>query len=157
MSGIRPNDYVVLAARVVLGGVFIVASIEKIADPAAFAVSIHNYRILPESLSLVIATFLPWIELLSGFGLVFGLFVRGSSLLTLVMLAVFTGAIVSGLLRGLDISCGCFTQDPTVAKIGWGKVTENVGLLVLSVVPLVSPGLAFTIEGILSGRNSDKL
>lgn len=156
MSGLRLNDSICLAARVVLGAVFIVASIEKIADPSAFAVSINNYRILPEALSLVVATPLPWIELLCGFGLLFGFFQRGSSVLTLVMLVVFTAAIVSGLLRGLDISCGCFTQDPTVARIGWGKVAENTGLIILACIPLLSRGRPITIESILPARDASK-
>jgi uncharacterized membrane protein YphA (DoxX/SURF4 family) len=155
MIGIRPRTEVgVVAARIVLGAVFIVASIEKVADPAAFAVSINNYKILPEAVSLVVATFLPWVELLCGFGLLFGIFMRGSSLLSLCMLAVFTAAIVSGLFRGLDISCGCFTQDPNVAKIGWGKVAENVGLIILSALPLVSRSSLWSIENLFRTRNS---
>jgi len=153
MNKLRTNHYIGLAARVVLGAVFIVASIDKIADPSAFAVSIDNYRILPQGLPLVVATVLPWVEILCGFGLLFGLFIRGSSLLTMLMLAVFTAAVISGLLRGLDISCGCFTQDPDVARIGWGKVVENAGLIVLSVFVLFSTGLRFTIEHWLVSRN----
>jgi len=154
MNGLRSNDYAGFAARAFLGAVFIVASIDKVADPSAFAVSIDNYRILPQGLSLVLATVLPWVELLCGFGLLFGLFVRGSSLLTTMMLVLFTGAVISGLLRGLDISCGCFTQDPDVAKIGWGKVAENAGLIVLSGFVLLSTGLRFTIERLLATRNT---
>jgi hypothetical protein len=50
-----------------------------------------------------------------------------------VMLAGFTVLIASALLRGLDISCGCFSQDPNVSKIGFQKIAENCGLIVLSV------------------------
>lgn len=153
MSGLRTNNYIGLAVRVFLGAVLVVASIDKIADPSAFAVSIDNYRILPQGLSLIIATFLPWVEILCGFALMFGLFVRGSSLLTAAMLVIFTAAVISGLLRGLDISCGCFTQDPNVSKIGWGKVAENTGLILLSVFALFSSGLRFTIERMLAARN----
>jgi hypothetical protein len=49
------------------------------------------------------------------------------------MLVGFTILVASALMRGLDISCGCFTQDPNVRKIGYQKILENCGLIVLSV------------------------
>ena len=153
MNGVRTNDFIGLAVRAFLGAIFIVASVDKVADPSAFAVSIHNYRILPQELSLILATILPWVELLCGFCLLFGLFIRGSSLLTMMMLFVFTGAVISGLLRGLDISCGCFTQDPGVSRIGWGKVAENTGLILLSGFSLLSSGLRFTVERLIAARH----
>jgi uncharacterized membrane protein YphA (DoxX/SURF4 family) len=146
MKAFLGNEYAGLMVRLFLGAVFVVASVEKIADPAAFAVSIENYRILSGTTALVIATGLPWIELLCGLALMFGLSVRGASLLTFGMLIVFTAAIVSALVRGLDISCGCFTQDPDVGKIGWTKVAENTGLLLLALYAGLSTGMQFTFE-----------
>lgn len=143
MNELLRNEYLGLAIRFFLGMIFLVASIDKIADPAAFAVSIGNYRLLPDSLLLIAATWLPWMELLCGLGLIFGILFRGASLLTLIMLLIFTLAIVSGLLRGLDISCGCFTQDPAVAKLGWWKVAENLGLIILAAAAFVTPGSRF--------------
>lgn len=121
-------------ARIVLGFIFIVASIDKIADPSAFAVSIRYYKIVGSSVAMLFATILPWIELLCGLFLIFGVMMRGCSLLVLLMLILFTAGVVSGIARGLDISCGCFSRDPNVDKIGWTKVLENVGLIVLSIV-----------------------
>jgi hypothetical protein len=37
-------------------------------------------------------------------------------------------AISSAVLRGLNINCGCFGGDG--APVGWGKVLEDVALLV---------------------------
>jgi hypothetical protein len=45
----------------------------------------------------------------------------------------FTILIVSALIRGLDISCGCFTQDPNAEKIGYRKILENVGFILMGV------------------------
>jgi len=99
-----------------LGGLFIVASLDKLADPAAFAASILNYKIVGPTLAMVIATVLPSLELLCGLSLILGLYSRTSALLITFMLIGFTILIISALLRGLDISCGCFTQDPNVSK-----------------------------------------
>jgi len=72
------------------------------------------------------------LELLCGLSLILGLYPRGSELLITAMLVGFTLLIASALLRGLDISCGCFSQDPIVSKIGYQKIAENCGLILLS-------------------------
>lgn len=127
------SEFLTIFARAVLGLVFVVASIDKIADPAAFAASIGNYKIVSYALALALATLLPWIELLCGLALICGLARRGSSLLLVCLLVMFTGAVSIALVRGLDISCGCFTQDPAAGKIGLTKILENV-LLILGLV-----------------------
>jgi uncharacterized membrane protein YphA (DoxX/SURF4 family) len=139
------NPHLVLLTRVFLGLLFVMSSLEKIVDPAAFAHSIENYKILPSWLPMTVATILPWLELLCGFALLFGIFLRGSALLLSTMLIVFTGAVISGVLRGLDISCGCFTLDPTAEKIGWLKVLQNSTLIVLSLFLYYSNTERFTL------------
>lgn len=140
------NDYLILLTRVFLGLLFIVYSIDKIVDANAFAESIGNYKILGGSTALVFATVLPWMELLAGLCILFGLFLRGSSLLVTFLLAVFTAAVISALARGLDISCGCFTLDPETHKVGWLKVSQNAGLFVLGIYLYFSCGIRFSLE-----------
>ena len=136
----------ILALRLVLGMVFITASIEKAADPAAFAVSIGNYKLVSASVALVGATIIPWLELLVGFSFLFGTGVRGSSLLASGMLLLFIAAVASALLRGLDISCGCFTQDPAAGAMGWGKLLENSLLLLASAITYFFSGREFSLS-----------
>ena len=82
---------VLFAARLVIGGLFLYASLYKIQDPAAFAVSIRNYGILPADWSNVAALTLPWIEIIAGSFLILGIHIKPSALLTTGMLAVFFG------------------------------------------------------------------
>jgi putative oxidoreductase len=105
------DKYVVFAIRLVLGVVFIYASADKIAHPGAFAESIYNYRMLPHWSINVMAIVMPWLELICGALIIAGVFLRGSALMIGVMLGVFIIAISAALLRGLDISCGCFTVE----------------------------------------------
>lgn len=156
MKRLLNNDYLCLAARLVLGFVFIVAAVDKAADPNAFAVSIANYKIVGPTVGLVVATVLPWIELLCGVFLIFGIMPRGSSLLVVAMLVVFTAGVVSGIVRGLDIACGCFTQDPGVGKIGWMKVLENTGLILLGLLSYFSSGRRFLFTSTSSTRTHDE-
>jgi uncharacterized membrane protein YphA (DoxX/SURF4 family) len=149
MKDLLSNPYLSLLTRAFLGSFFIVISIDKIAEPLAFAESIRNYKLLPLPAVLVIATVLPWLELLAGLAILFGVVQRGSSLLLCLMLGVFTLAVASALFRGLDISCGCFTQDPSAGKIGWMKVAENGSLFLLSLFLLFSRSRTFTLESFI--------
>jgi putative oxidoreductase len=141
-----PLPWLSLLARLVVGSAFIAASIDKIADPASFAASIGYYRLVPHGVALTIATILPWLELLCGVAVLAGVTVRTSSALSFLMLAVFTAAVASAVARGLDISCGCFTQDPAAGKIGLMKFAENGALLLLSAFLYIVPGSRWSLE-----------
>lgn len=154
MKHLLSNSALSLLTRAFLGSFFIVISIDKIADPAAFVQSIANYKILPSLLVQVTGTILPWVELLAGLTILFGILPRGGSLLLCTMLGVFSIAVISALLRGLDISCGCFTQDPTAGTIGWMKVAENGSLFLLSLFLLFSKTGPLSLESFVTKRGS---
>src|SRR5258706_3051625 len=124
------NKYLLLAARCILGLVFVFASIEKIALPEAFAISVEAYRILPLPVINLFALLVPWLELLCGLFLMAGHHLRGRSLVASIFLAGFTLSILSAMARGLTIDCGCFGaayQTP----VTWSRVLEDLGLLIL--------------------------
>jgi uncharacterized membrane protein YphA (DoxX/SURF4 family) len=95
--------------RLILGGVFIYASVDKILHPAAFAETVYNYKILPDALINLTAIILPWLELLLGIFLVSGVYLPGAIFLINILLVTFFVALVFNFARGLDIHCGCFT------------------------------------------------
>jgi putative oxidoreductase len=152
LSAALASDALTMLARAVLGLLFVAASIDKIADPAAFAASIGNYKIVSHALALALATLLPWIELLCGLGLLAGVVRRGSSLLLFCLMVMFTIAVSSAIVRGLDISCGCFTQDPAAGKIGLTKIVENVLLIFGLVLLFFSTSEKFTLGRYLASR-----
>jgi len=100
--------WVALIMRLALGGIFIVAGIMKIIDPAAFAKDIGNYRLLPHDVINLLAITLPWIEVVAGGLLVVGIWKRTNALLITLMMAVFIIAVGQAVARDLNISCGCF-------------------------------------------------
>jgi uncharacterized membrane protein YphA (DoxX/SURF4 family) len=116
---------VIAALRVGLGVIFIVAALPKLQDPVGFSKSVSNYHLLPEIVERVLALVLPPMELLVGVCLIAGVVDAGASLITFVLMVVFTVAIGSALARGLDISCGCFDTDGG-AKVGLSKIVENL-------------------------------
>lgn len=102
------HPYLIAGSRVLLGLIFIRASVGKIGHPAAFADVIEDYHLLPLSLVNLFAVVLPWIELISGIGLVVGVLTRGNALIINSLLVVFMIALGINVLRGVDIDCGCF-------------------------------------------------
>ena len=95
--------------RIILAVVFIYASIDKIIHPQAFAQAVFNQQVLSEALINIIAIVLPWMELILGFCLLFNIWMTGVSLLTAILTFIFISTITFNLLRGLDVSCGCFS------------------------------------------------
>ena len=111
MQSFQPTagDKTAWIIRFGLGVLFIYASAGKIADPAAFAAIIANYRILPEAAAVATAVMLPWIEALCGLALITGQFEKGAALLICLMMVMFIGLILFNGYRGLNVACGCFS------------------------------------------------
>jgi uncharacterized membrane protein YphA (DoxX/SURF4 family) len=95
--------------RLILGVIFLIASADKIYQPAAFAQAIYNYQILPDALINIMAIILPWLEILLGLFLITGFWLPGTVTLTNALLVIFFGALIFNVVRGLDVHCGCFS------------------------------------------------
>jgi putative oxidoreductase len=112
----------------VLAGIFIYAGALKAIDPVQFANDIDNYKLLPWSLSVAVAFYLPWLEILCALGLVFRFFYRGALSILTASIVVFTLATIAAKARGLDITCGCFGH----ASQHWSfssHLATNLGIL----------------------------
>ena len=108
-SGLLQNDYLALLVRLILGIVFIYASLDKIVYPAQFARIIYNYHLLPGDLINLWAVVLPWTEFFCGLFLILGVYKDGAATILTGLMAVFIVAIAINLFRGVDLECGCFS------------------------------------------------
>jgi uncharacterized membrane protein YphA (DoxX/SURF4 family) len=99
------------AGRIVLAAVFLYAGGLKALDPAGFALSIDNYRLLPYPAAAALALYLPWLELGGGLAVLWPRIRPGALAVLLGLGLVFSGVIASAWLRSLDIGCGCFGGD----------------------------------------------
>ena len=116
--------------RLILGAVFVLASVDKIIHPAAFAQAIYNYQILPDALINLTAIILPWLELLLGILLISGLWLPGATVLVNMLLLAFFGALVFNVARGLDVHCGCFTTSTEgTPATTWYLIRDTVFLV----------------------------
>ena len=124
-------DLGVMACRVILGGLFLIAGLTKAYDPAGFATEIQNYHLVPWVGGVLLALFLPWVEIFAAGALFLKRFQRGALLLISAMLIVYSAALISAMARGLNIDCGCFGRLISSTGIAWALV-RNGGLMILA-------------------------
>jgi uncharacterized membrane protein YphA (DoxX/SURF4 family) len=123
--------------RFYLGFLFLSACWHKILHPGSFALDIATYQILPVIFVNLMAITLPWVELAAGLMLLLGWRTRAGALLIVGMMSVFTLALVIAVLRGLDMSCGCFaSQGVAEDPISWATVARDLFWLFLSLFVL---------------------
>lgn len=142
--------YWTLAARLLIGGLFVYASVHKLFDPADFAAAIRNYQLLPAALSNLAAMSLPWVEITAGVFLMLGILTRPSALITTVMMSVFLAAIIFAFATGLDIDCGCFTSAASSSgRIGVYHIVRDSFLLLICLSILLLDKGYFSVAGLL--------
>jgi len=136
---------------VIVGGVFIYAGAIKAFDPIRFANDIDNYKILPWAISVRLAFYLPWLEILCGLALIARrLYLGGLSILT-ALISVFIIAAIATKVRGLDITCGCFGH----ASKNWSWPAHLAFDFVLLIFLLLLLGHARGQSGANSPRSVD--
>lgn len=94
--------------RWIVGLAFVVASLHKIAHPAAFAQIVYSYDLFPVFSINLITIVMPFIELTTGLALITGIYPRAAAAIINVLLIAFALIIIFNLLRGHDFDCGCF-------------------------------------------------
>ncbi len=147
MKELFSNKYFLLASRFILGFVFVYAGAEKISDPSGFADSINNYKIFPLFTINTCAILIPWIEVVSGLMLIFGIALKENALIINIFLIGFVVLITTSLLRGLNIDCGCFGTEGE-ETIGIQKIVEDVLLLILGIQIFLFPTEELTLQSL---------
>ncbi|HPJ93614.1 MAG TPA: MauE/DoxX family redox-associated membrane protein [Deltaproteobacteria bacterium] len=121
-----------LCFRMILGIIFLYAGLIKVLDPQGFALVVYNYHILPGFLINLAALILPLIEVIVGAALILGVLVPGASLIVSSLLIVFLCAIAAALIRGLDVSCGCFNTSQEADPLTWMYLVRDTVLLAMA-------------------------
>lgn len=117
-----------------VGAFFAVAAVVKLLDPEAFLSSMLTYQVFPHKVAVALAYFAPVLELVVALCLVTGFWRKGASLLTVGMLVLFVGLVGQGLVRGLEMNCGCFGANHLQSTSDYLlKIGQNV-LLLLAVL-----------------------
>jgi len=135
MKDFLANKYLQIILRLIIGGLFIYASYDKLFNPAEFADIVKGYQILPLGLVNIFGIVLPYVEFIAGTFLVFGVFKKGSALTISVLLVVFLLALIRAQILGLDINCGCFSLETNGEKSNIPmRILEDILMLAGSLI-----------------------
>ncbi|MGQ9921518.1 MAG: MauE/DoxX family redox-associated membrane protein [Desulfobacca sp.] len=123
------KDWLLLLARLIVGGVFLYASVSKILKPYHFAAAVQAYQLLPPALVGFTAVVIPWMEAVAAAALLLNWQPRSALLVLSGLMVVFLAAIAITMARGLNIDCGCglLVERP----VGWLALVEDGILLLL--------------------------
>jgi len=120
--------------RYILAFIFLVSALEKFKSLENFALSIDAYRIFGEGLINFLTITVPSIELFIAFAIIFDYRLTSTLFLYLIMMLSFTALVIFAMIKGLDISCGCFGESST--KVGIKKLIENLLIIVVNILVL---------------------
>lgn len=151
-------DAVGLLARLVLGGVLLVAGYIKAVDLDASVRSVVAYDLFNYRVAEFIGLTLPIIEIAVGLTLVLGLFTRLSGALGALLMVVFIAGIASAWARGLSIDCGCFGTggpvDPSATRY-LEEILRDTGLGLAGLWLVLRPHTLFALDGLTARRAPD--
>src|SRR4051794_756598 len=109
---------IALLLRLLIAAVFIAAGALKIYDfkhggsaTSLFFQDVLNYHLTSWDVTMVIAVYLPWLEVIAGLALIGPWLRLGALALCAGLTVMFLAALSSAWYRGLDISCGCFGHE----------------------------------------------
>jgi len=123
---------IAMLLRVGLGIMFLVSSIPKIRQPYDFLGSVYGFEIVGPNLGLLVASVLPWLELFLGICLIGGVFISGALLITIGLSIMFGVVISSAVMRGMDISCGCF--GPSQDKVNYLTIARSGSFILAAIL-----------------------
>lgn len=148
-----------LIFRVIIGSIFLLAGLAKVSDPVRFMFTLREFSLFPDVIVLFLALYLPWLEFVLGLFLILGLLYRASSLLLACLNAAFMLAILSVILRGMEVDCGCFGLLADVLKLpdmaDMKAVLRNAVFAGMCLYIFLAKRTAVSLEGYLSRKDTD--
>jgi len=122
--------WLVIAGRLGLAVIFLWARIANVREPwLQFAVSISEFKVVPEAWLEPIARVLPWAEIALGIVLIPGILARWFALITTGMLAWFLFIGIRAKVLGYSVDCGCFGSGHGSIDAMW--FVEHAAMLAL--------------------------
>ncbi len=129
-------------ARMCAGGFFVWTGSAKLSRSRHFWSQIMGYKIVGPRQARLLAAALPPVEFVAGLFFAAGLWPAVTGCVLLLLLAAFTAAIASSLLRGLENDCGCAGSD----RVSPLLIVRNVMLPSLAVAGMSSAAPAYSGE-----------
>ncbi len=134
----KQNLYVNLTAffaiisRYTIGSLLLLSALMHLSNPYDYLARVLEYQLVPETLAVLLAALIPFMQLVISTALLWKIAERGAWVLSLIMFATFTVAQLISLARGLQIDCGCFGY--------YSHSISPVSITLVAVCALVSAG-----------------
>jgi putative oxidoreductase len=139
--------------RLVLGGIFVISGLAKIADPVRTLLTFREFQLFPGSLEVFLAVYIPWLEFILGLSTVLGILHRSSAILLAGLNLLFILAIGSLLVRGIKVDCGCFglIADllPLPDQADWKAIGRNLIFMGIALFIARAETSPFSLENYL--------
>ncbi|MGW5684476.1 MauE/DoxX family redox-associated membrane protein [Nonomuraea sp. NPDC003754] len=156
--------WVTTVARLVLGGVLIVAGGLKIGSIYNSVLAVKAYQLLPEAIATAVGYALPIVEIVVGVLLVAGLLTRVAAVVGGLLMLAFVLGIAWAWANGLRIDCGCFGGGGELKA--WEEpsylldIVRDFGLVLLAAWTVRFPPGRFALDAALglaggSGHSDD--
>jgi uncharacterized membrane protein YphA (DoxX/SURF4 family) len=146
---VTAQPWIGLLARLVLGGVLLVAGYLKVIAPDKSQMAVRSYEMLPNSIANLLGLVLPFLEIAIGVLLVLGALTKVMAALGGLTMVIFIIAISQAWARGLNIDCGCFGGGGAVAP-GQTKYLQEIlrdtGLALLAGYLIRYPVTKFSVD-----------
>ncbi|MDE2718615.1 MAG: DoxX family membrane protein [Chloroflexota bacterium] len=126
-----------LSASLILGAVFLMSAVPKLAAPRRFANDVQQYRLLPRPLASAFGYAIPYAELAAAALLMTGVYTAWAALGVAVMLGVFMVAVGVAMVRKLNLTCSCFGLLYR-ERVGWSTQIRDGVLLALALFIFVA-------------------
>jgi uncharacterized membrane protein YphA (DoxX/SURF4 family) len=143
------QPWITLLARLILGGVLLVAGALKVGNLQKSAMAVRAYELLPTAIANFLGFVLPWLEIGLGLLLILGVAVSISGLFGAIIMFAFIIAIAQAWARGLSIDCGCFGGggpiDPDQTKY-LSEIIRDIGLFGVGIFLYYFPKGRFALD-----------
>ena len=123
--------------------------------PQALADAIVGFDIIPESIALEAAIMLIWLELICGTFMLLGLWARATVIVITGMLTLFEIGLISVVVRGIEVNCGCFGQFSEM-QVGWNTIIRNLVQLVFCALLLYYGSWKYSLDLVVKVRRRVK-
>jgi uncharacterized membrane protein YphA (DoxX/SURF4 family) len=143
------SPWIGLLARLILGGVLLVAGYLKAVSLDKSQMAVRAYEMLPISVANILGIVLPFAEIVIGLLLIIGAFTKYMAIAGGFIMFIFIIAISQAWARGLTIDCGCFGGGGQVAANETKYLPEilrDSGLVLLSLFLIRYPVTRFSLD-----------
>lgn len=150
------NQWIGLAARLIVGVVDVAAGVAKFPDPAGNVRQVRAFQLLPEAVVPVVGHSLPALEIIVGGTLLLGLLTRAFAVVGALFFVAFILGIAAAWARGLEINCGCFGSRgvPADPQRQYAiDIARDIGLLICCLWLVVWPRTRLALDNLVFPRH----